>query len=113
MTCETMTPMISPVKRGDTFNLACIYKQNGVAYDVTNYTIRSQVRDSEGSLVSELAVAKADQTTNPGVFVLSAAGATAWPIDVLSCDIQFSDSDGVIRSTQTFKIPVVEDVTHD
>ena len=113
MTCETITPMISPIKRGDTFTLACTYKQNGVVYDVTNFTIRSQVRDSEGMLVSELTVTKADQSTNPGVFVLAAAGATAWPVDILSCDIQFSDSEGVVRSTQTFKIPVVEDVTHD
>lgn len=113
MTCETLTPTISPIKVGDTFILACTYKQNGLPYDVTIFTIRSQVRDSEGMLVSELTVTKADQSTNPGVFVLAASGATAWPIDVLSCDIQFSDSEGVVRSTQTFKIPVVEDVTHD
>lgn len=113
MTCETLTPMISPIKRGDTFNLACTYKQNGVAYDLTNFTIRSQVRDSSGALIEELAVAKADQATNPGVFVLSAADPMDWPVDVLSCDIQFSDAEGVVRSTQTFQIPVVEDVTHD
>lgn len=111
MTCETITPMISPIKRGDTFTLACTYKQNGVAYDITNFTIRSQVRDSSGALVEELTTAKADQTTNPGVFVLSAANPMDWPVDILSCDIQFSDSEDVVRSTQTFQIPVVEDVT--
>lgn len=113
MTCETITPMIYPIKRGDTFTLACTYKQNGVVYDVTNFTIRSQVRDSSGALVAELSVAKADQAAHPGVFVLSAADPMDWPIDILSCDIQFSDSDGVVRSTQTFMIPVVEGVTHD
>lgn len=113
MTCETITPMISPIKRGDTFTLACTYKQNGAAYDVTNFTIRSQVRDSSGALVEELTATKANQTTNPGVFVLAAADPMDWPVDVLSCDIQFSDSEGVIRSTQTFQIPVEEDVTHD
>lgn len=111
MTYETITPMISPIKRGDTFTLACTYKQNGVVYDVTNFTIRSQVRYSTGALVEELTVTKADQTTNPGVFVLAAADPMDWPVNILSCDIQFSDGDGVVRSTQTFKIPVVEDIT--
>ena len=111
MTCETITPMISPIKRGDTFTLACTYKQNGTAASVANLTIRSQVRDSSGALVEELTVTKANQTTNPGVFVLAAADPMDWPVDVLSCDIQFSDSDDVVRSTQTFQIPVIEDVT--
>jgi hypothetical protein len=113
MICETITPVISPIKRGDTFTLACTYKQNGVAFDVTLFTIRSQVRDSSGALVEELTATKANQTTNPGVFVLSAADPMDWPVDVLSCDIQFSDSEGDVRSTQPFQIPVVEDVTHD
>ena len=111
MTCETIPPMISPIKRGDTFTLACTYKQNNMVYDVTNFTIRSQVRDSSGALVEELTVAKADQTEHPGVFVLSAADPMDWPVDVLSCDIQFSDAEGMVRSTQTFQIPVIEDVT--
>ena len=112
MTCETITPTISPIKRGDTFTLACTYKQNGVVYDVTNFTIRSQVRDSSGALVEELTVTKANQTANPGVFVLSAADQMDWPIDLLRCDIQFSEEE-TVRSTRTFFIPVEEDVTHD
>ena len=111
MTCETIPVSIPPIKRGDSFVLACTYKQNGVAHDVTDYNIRSQVRDSTGALVEELTATKANQTTSPGVFVLSAAAPNEWPVDVLSCDIQFSDSEDVVRSTQTFKIPVIEDVT--
>ncbi len=111
MTCETITPMISPIKRGDTFTLACTYKQNGVAVSIADFMIRSQVRDSSGALVEELTATKANQAINPGVFVLSAADPMDWPVDVLSCDIQFSDVDDVVRSTQTFQIPVIEDVT--
>lgn len=111
MTCNAITPIIPPVKRGDTFTLACTYKQNGVVYDVTNLTIRSQVRNSYGALVEELTVTKADQGTNPGVFVLAAAGPMNWPVDILSCDIQFSDTGGIVRSTQTFQIPVAEGIT--
>jgi hypothetical protein len=111
MNCETQTLTISPVKKGDTFTLACTYKQDGTAFSVADLTIRSQIRDSDGNLVIELPVSKANQTTHPGVFVLGNATPPNFPIDVLTCDIQFSDVDGVVKSTQTFKIPVVEDVT--
>lgn len=112
MTCQTLTPTIQPIKRGDSFLMACIYKVGGVATDVTNYTIRSQVRNSSDVLVQELTVTKADQTTDPGAFVLAAGVIDSWPIDLLRCDIQFSE-EGTVRSTQTFMIPVVEDVTRD
>lgn len=92
--------------------MACTYKENGVAKTVEPYTIRAQVRDSADVLVQEMTVNKADQTTNPGVFVLSAGVISSWPIDLLRCDIQFSEG-MTVRSTQTFYIPVEEDVTHD
>jgi hypothetical protein len=112
MTCQTLTPTIQPIKRGDSFLMACIYKVGGVATDVTNYTIKSQVRNSSDDLVQQLTVTKADQSTDPGAFVLSAGVISAWPIDLLRCDIEFSE-EGTVRSTQTFMIPVVEDVTRD
>ena len=112
MTCEQQASTISPVKRGDSFLLACTYKQNGVATDITSYVIRSQVRDSADNLVQEMNVSKADQTANPGVFVLSGGSTANWPIDLLRCDIQFSEG-STVRSTQTFYIPIEEDVTHD
>lgn len=111
MSCEQQAT-ISPIKRGDSFFLACTYKQNGLPSDVSPYTIRSQIRDSSGNLVQELDVSKANQTTNTGVFVLSCSGTGSWPIDLLRCDIQFSE-EATVRSTQTFYIPVEEDVTHD
>lgn len=110
MTCEQQNNAISPIKRGDSFMLACTYKQDGVATDVTPFTIRAQVRDSSDALVQDLTVSKANQATNPGVFVLSAGVISNWPIDLLRCDIQFSE-ESTIRSTQTFYIPVEEDVT--
>lgn len=110
--CDSIAPTIQPIKQGDSFSLACLYKQGGVASSVEQFTIRAQVRDSSDNLVQELSVSKADQTTNPGVFVLSAGIIANWPIDLLRCDIQFSEEE-TVRSTQTFMIPVEEDVTHD
>lgn len=109
--CDAIPAQLSPIKRGDTFILACTYKQDGVPTSVELFTIRAQVRDSSENLVQELNVAKPDQEVSPGVFVLSAGQINDWPLDLLRCDIQFSDEEGVVRSTQTFYIPVVEDVT--
>lgn len=110
--CEQPQATINPVKRGDSFILACTYKQNGVPTSVELFNIRAQVRDSSDALVQALLVEKANQTTNPGVFVLNAGIIDEWPIDLLRCDIQFSEGE-TVRSTQTFFIPVEEDVTHD
>lgn len=112
MTCQAPTPQIQPIKRGDSFLMACVYKEGNEPYDVTNFTIRSQVRSSSDELVQELTVTKADQSTDPGAFVLSAGVIDSWPVDLLRCDIEFSE-EGTVRSTQTFMIPVVEDVTRD
>lgn len=112
MACLDQTATISPIKRGDSFILACTYKQDGVPTNVDPFLIRAQVRDSSDALVQALVVSKANQTSNPGVFVLSAGTIDTWPIDLLRCDIQFSEGE-TVRSTQTFHIPVEEDVTHD
>lgn len=96
-------------KRGDTFLLTCTYKDGGVATSVASLDIDSQIRNNLKALVQELTVTKSQNT---GVFTLSAtAEETAdWPVSVLRCDVQFSE-DGEVKSTQTFYITVVEDIT--
>ena len=110
MSCLNQAPTISPIKRGDTFNMSCVYKENGTPANLTQYTINSQLRDSGDNLVQALIVTKADQSSLPGAFVLSAIDTSVFPIDLLRCDIQFIEGE-TTRSTQTFFIPVEEDVT--
>lgn len=100
---------ITNFKRGDTLTLTCTYKVDGVATSVTSIDIYSQIRDSKGSLIQELFVAKQVST---GVFTLLATAeeTSLWPISVLVCDIQFSEG-GTVRSTQTFNIVVNQEVT--
>lgn len=98
-------------KRGDTFLLACTYKENATPVDLSDFDIQSQVRDSMGALVEQLVVSLADQGTAPGVFTLApSSNPPDWPVDLLTCDVQFT-KDGVVRSTQTFEIPVEQDIT--
>lgn len=110
MSCLDQSTTISPIKRGDSFNMSCVYKENGVPANLTQYTINSQLRDSGDNLVQTLVATKADQTSLPGAFVLSAIDTSVFPIDLLRCDIQFVEGE-TTRSTQTFFIPVEEDVT--
>jgi hypothetical protein len=106
-----MTVSLPKFKRGDTFALTCIYKQEGIAHDLTNITIKCQIREAT-ILVTDLDVTKANQTTNAGVFVLtpSVGDTTTWPSGNLLCDIQFTEG-GVVRSTETFFVSLIEQVT--
>ena len=96
-------------KRGDTFSLTCTYKVNGTASSVANYDIESQIRNKRGALISILNATKLGST---GQFTLAPedSDTSSWPIDVLQCDIQLSEG-GAIRSTDTFSIVVVEEIT--
>ena len=94
------------VKRGDTFSAQC----QRVGVDITATTIRSQIR--AGSWVQELTVTKTNAAT--GEFTLSATAAQAelWPTGNATWDIEYMDS-AEVRSTETVKLRIVEDVTHD
>lgn len=96
-------------KRGDTFKLSCTYMLDGVAA-VTPTDVKSQVRTHGGTLVAELVVTRIDDTV--GRFDLSCADTTAWPVSVLQCDIQYTDANGNIASTDNLAIQVLRDVTH-
>ena len=118
---------LPPFKRGDTFSLGCVSKDSdGEPEDLTNVTIRAQVRlqgsrlSPEPVFVAELTVDKANQTTNKGEFALTALPAVTklWqggsedkPV-IHIADIQ-KDVAGVVISSETFAVPVIKDVTHD
>ena len=108
-------PTLTPIKVNDTLSLACIYKQNGTPTDLSIYTITAQLRDSSYALMLDFVVTKGNQSTDPGLFMLSTAQnppSPALPVDVLQCDIQFVNTvTGVIRSSQTFYLPVEPEIT--
>ena len=94
------------IKRGDTFTALC----QRVDVDITETVIRSQIRS--GSWTQELTVTKTNEAT--GEFTLSATAAEAelWPLGNAVWDIEYTD-DTEVRSTETVKLRIVEDVTHD
>lgn len=102
----------TPFKRGDTFSLKCTWKVDGIPTDITGLTITSQVRAANGTLIAELAPVPDNQTANPGGYALVAINpdTSGWPVGNAYCDIQIDDQ-GIDRSSDTFVIPVIEDVT--
>lgn len=98
--------MTAKVKRGDTFSAVC----QRVGVDITSTTIRSQIR--AGTWRQDLTVTKTNAAT--GEFTLSATAADSelWPLGNAIWDIEYTDA-GAVHSTETVKLVIVEDVTHD
>lgn len=105
---------LPPLKRGDTFQLGCLAKDSdGQPEDLSGVTLRAQARSAmSGQLVAELVIGKADQSTHPGEFAISAISTDAWPIGMLLIDIEQRVGQAV-ASTETLKLTIIEDVTHD
>lgn len=116
MACNSIgrggVPSLPPHKRGDTYSLSCVYKENGVPVSVEDFDIRSQIRDGRNQILTELVVEKGDQTSDVGLFYLTPTDpdTTLWPTGTYYIDIQFS-KDGVINSSQTMIQKIIKDIT--
>jgi hypothetical protein len=100
---------LAPFKRGDTLTLTCIYKEDGEPQNIAAFEIVSQCRRANGQLVFDFEVTK--DVGVVGKFTMTPdIGTETLPIDELKIDIEIRDGD-LIRSTQTFLLPIVEDIT--
>ena len=78
--------------------------------DMTGWTVASQVRRKDtGELVADLDFAWTDQAT--GKYSLSAKDTTEWPVAMLAWDVQFTDPDGFVTSSETQLIRIKQDQT--
>lgn len=105
--------VLSNFKRGDTFSLSCTWKDNGSPASIAGLEIKAQIRNSYGlNLVDDLVVTPLNQVNHIGQFVLTPLhpDTSYWPIGSLICDLQIT-KDSVVRSSDSFLIPVIEDVT--
>lgn len=96
------------IKRGDTFAYSFELTDNGTPLTGIAGQLKSQVRTNGGDLLSELAIA---ETATPGTYVATAASTAEWPVKTVYFDIQRTDSNGVVTSTDTVGIDVIKDVT--
>ena len=100
-------------KRGDTFELSCDLENEGAEVDITNFTITSQIRQADDTLLQALTVTKTDAAA--GLFTLTAPSpqTARWPPGGYACAIAFVDGGGEVYSSQTFTISVIKDITRD
>ena len=98
-------------KRGDSVEWALTVSVDGSAADITDWSIRAQLR--QGSTLTEsLTVTKTNSSI--GVFVISATATetASWAVGSHSCDVEFTQGSDVF-STETFTLKVLEDITRD
>jgi len=98
------------VKRGDTFNFTIIAKDaNEEAISGAAARFKTQIRSGGGVLYSDLIITETD---TPGQYIFRALSTESWPGgSVLYTDIQYTDINGDILSSDTIAIDVRKDVT--
>lgn len=100
-------------KRGDTFQLSCTVENEGVPVDITNITIAAQVRRPDDELLQDLTVTKTDATNGAFTLGATAAETETWEVVRYQCDIELTEANGEVNSTETFTINVLKDITRD
>lgn len=100
-------------KRGDTFELSCTLENEGVAVDITNFTITSQVRGSDDVLLQALTVTKTSATDGEFTLTATSTQTESWGVQKYLADIEFIEANGEVNSSQTFTIDVLKDITRD
>lgn len=101
------------MKRGDTLlvDFSCT-DEEGTAVDLTGYTARAQLRFADDDPITLTVTIDPDQTSNTGLVSLEYEGATtSWPVSTGLIDIEFTDGDGRIESSETIELAVGRDVT--
>ena len=99
-------------KQGDTLDWVITLTEGGTAVDITSWTIRAQIRAGD-TLIASLTVTVVNAAS--GLFRLSAtAGQTdSWSAGSHSCDVEFTDDNSIVFSTETFTVSILEDISHD
>ena len=101
-------------KRGDTFDRsgALTMTVNGTPVtNLTGWTGTCQISTGYGSVITTLTFAWLDASQSLAR-VYAPAGTNSWPVGAAVMDIQLTSPSGVIVSTDTSQIEIVEGVTH-
>jgi hypothetical protein len=102
-------PATVTLKRGDSFIFSNnqLLGEDEMPLDLTGWEIRSQIRNKQQRLVKEL-----DVTINQYDYSISSMETSKFPVDTLYWDIQYTTPDGVIFSSDTVNVVVVQDITY-
>jgi hypothetical protein len=97
---------------GNSFIATCqLLSDLSTGIDLTTVTITSQIRDTDGSLVSDCVITKSNQTTNPGDFTVEVSDTSTWPSGKLHWDIRYIISGQTVNTDRMeilCKVPVTQ-----
>lgn len=98
-------------KRGDSFQPAMSVLNGTAAQSIAGWGIISQIRAADDTLIASLEVF--DRNDSLGTYNLrpmTQYPETGWPLCVADWDIQYTDSNGRVFSTQTIKLRIEKDI---
>lgn len=98
-------------KRGDTLEWVVTLTQDAVAVNITDWTIKSQIRQ-DTTLIAELTVTKTNSLSGQFSLTATATQTASWTLGTSSVDIEFTDPTGYVVSSQTFTLQLVKDITY-
>lgn len=79
--------------------------------DITGWTVESQVRKVDGTLVDTLTFALVSATEDLSTFTFTKLDTSTWKEGLYHCDIRYIETGGVVSITETFEIKVVRSNT--
>ena len=98
-------------KTGDTFIFTAVIKDTIYKNPMIGISsnLKSQIRRDNGTFVAELIISEVLEI--PGNYEFSANDTSNWPIENLYMDIQYTDEEGIITSSESLVVPIEKDVT--
>lgn len=96
-------------KRGDTLTfIVKLVDEENEALVIPTTSMRSEMRDISNKKIDDFTI---ETTAVDGEYLFTANGDTnKYPLETLYIDIEF-DEDGNIKSSETFTINIVKDIT--
>lgn len=103
-------------KRGDAIVWPCSFTdENDAAIDLTGMSIKMQAKANPQSDTNlfDLSIGNGITVTNlvGGLYEVKVLSTTGYAIGEYQVDIEYTDSLGVIQSTETFKLKIEIDIT--
>ncbi len=106
-----MTDCTYTHKRGDSFDLLVTIPARFADGYFADYTVASQLRTADGTLIADLACTWVDAATTRALR-LEVLETQAWPVGAAQFDVEFTrTADGFKVSSTTAQILIVADVT--
>lgn len=96
------------IKRGDTLPLDCELRDGGEPVDITGWQIKSRINAPGRAQVYVFEPIIIDAAAGQFSLVAPAEATIAWPAGALSMDIRYIDAAGIVMSTATASVRVIE-----